>query len=764
MVQLQYKTLEGDSPQGKSRVYFTCHPQDFLRCFQKITDELLQCNNCAVYYYEEEPELDEEYYVNLQGMQLMVIPVTKQLLCQSNRAVDVELAYALEHHIPVLPLMQERGMEEKYAEVFGNLQFLDRGNWDATAIPYEEKLEKYLNSVLLDDETTAKIQAAFDAWIFLSYRKKDRKLAQELMKLIHSDPNCRDIAIWYDEFLNPGEDFSDAIRKALEESQLFVLAVTPNLLEKDNYVMKEEYPAARKAKKPIVPAEMEKTDRDALKLDFSDLPEPLDIRTDGAVGGAVLDALGELALRKNDENPRHVFFIGLAYLSGLFVEKDHDRAVRLITQAAESGLTEAMEKMASMYEMGEGVQKDRLIAISWREKIAEQARLTYVRFESEDAAGRYFRCLLKLGRAWSLYQNPRSARSVYETMLKVAKERVLREDTPTNLSWLSISYGQIGDVCRVEGKYAEAKDWFYQDLAIGEKLKNLEKPYLLHNLSITYKRLGDVCWEQKEHADAKQWWFKNLTICFHLAQTGEDKYLEALADSFLRLEKLSKHGLYLADVKDWYLQDVKLKKILAEQGTQKSQRDLSNSYIRLGEFCDVTGKPLEAKQFYVQSVTLLKKLAQYNQWDDLDQLKRLYCVLGNLCEKNQDLSGAGDWYQQELDQELYMTQTFRTPTGDNLARLYGKVGWAKRDISLLETSLKLYEELAKRSPQMEKADDVTFVSRAALSAQIGVLNSPDAKGASAEELKTRYLNAFGKAIGLDVKAAMGIPKPRNNRA
>ena len=66
-----------------------------------------------------------------------------------------------------------------------------------------------------------KVRAAFDAYIFLSYRKKDRRYANELMKLIHSHPQCRDIAIWYDEFLTPGENFRVNIEKILKTSKLF---------------------------------------------------------------------------------------------------------------------------------------------------------------------------------------------------------------------------------------------------------------------------------------------------------------------------------------------------------------------------------------------------------------------------------------------------------------------------------------------------------------------------------------------------------------
>ena len=40
-----------------------------------------------------------------------------------------------------------------------------------------------------------KVKVAFDAYIFLSYRKKDRKYANELMRLIHKNDFCRDIGL-----------------------------------------------------------------------------------------------------------------------------------------------------------------------------------------------------------------------------------------------------------------------------------------------------------------------------------------------------------------------------------------------------------------------------------------------------------------------------------------------------------------------------------------------------------------------------------------
>ncbi len=148
-----------------------------------------------------------------------------------------------------------------FSRGFGDLQYLDPKETDETRFRFDEVLETYVRSVLVSSELAEEVRAAFDAYIFLSYRKKDRRKAQELMRLIHCDPLCRDIAIWYDEFLTPGEDFNQAIGEMLEQNDMVALVVTPNLVNEINYVMTTEYPAVRKHRKLVMPVEMEKTDR-----------------------------------------------------------------------------------------------------------------------------------------------------------------------------------------------------------------------------------------------------------------------------------------------------------------------------------------------------------------------------------------------------------------------------------------------------------------------------------------------------------------------
>jgi len=369
MANLKYKTHRNSEPNGKPRVYFCCHPEDFNKYFESVSDEILAKQNCTIWYDDEELVRNEDFFADLKQMQLFVMPVTTNLLCTDNEALDSDFKFAIENHIPVLPLMQESGLEELFNKKCGDLQFLDKNNTDTTAISYDEKLKKYLESVLIGDELAEKIRAAFDAYVFLSYRKKDRRYAQELMRLIHKNEFCRDIAIWYDEFLTPGENFNDSIKEALQKSGLFVLTVTPNLVNEPNYIMTTEYPMARQEGKPILPAELVPTDREQLSEKYEDIPNLADAHNESELSEALLESIKKMAIKENDNSPEHNFFIGLAYLGGIDVEVDNEKAVSLITSAAEAGLVEAMRQLVVMYENGKGVKINIQSASEWQGRV-----------------------------------------------------------------------------------------------------------------------------------------------------------------------------------------------------------------------------------------------------------------------------------------------------------------------------------------------------------------------------------------------------------
>ena len=148
MANLMYKTRGNSTPQGKARVYFCCHPEDFAKFFESASDDILSKQNCAVWYAGDGAVRDKDFLEDLRQMQLFVMPVTSNLLYTANDALDTEFKFAIENHIPVLPLMQEKGLEALFNKKCGDLQFLDKNSTDATAIGFGEKLQTYLDTVL----------------------------------------------------------------------------------------------------------------------------------------------------------------------------------------------------------------------------------------------------------------------------------------------------------------------------------------------------------------------------------------------------------------------------------------------------------------------------------------------------------------------------------------------------------------------------------------------------------------------------------------
>ena len=379
MATFLYKTKGNANPKGKPRVYFTSHPEDFDRYLDKLCEDVFKTHDCAIYYTESMTEAIDEHDMDadLGQMNLFVVPVTFRLLSQPNRAMDVDLAYAKQQNIAILPFMMESGIDAFYSapEKFGQRQYINPYSTDTTEISYADKLKKYLEAVLISDETAQRVRDAFDAYIFLSYRKKDRRYANQLMRLIHKNPEYRDIAIWYDEFLTPGESFKQNIDKAMQQSKLFTLLVTPSLLEyvdgKPNFVMGVEYPAAKSAGMGVLPAEMVETDKAELREKYADIPDCVTAQDEPALRQRLLDALDQIAKSENNNDPEHNFLIGLAYLDGIDVEVDTERAMGLITRAAGANLIEAQQKLVDMYWEGHGTRVNRAQAIRVQQRIVE---------------------------------------------------------------------------------------------------------------------------------------------------------------------------------------------------------------------------------------------------------------------------------------------------------------------------------------------------------------------------------------------------------
>ena len=332
---------------GVSKVLFSCHPDDFSLYFNDLVNDISSTKKCEIYYLEDQsfmPDNLDEYYAYIKDISLFVFPITKKFINEFCRAKDVDFMYALSSKVAILPILVEPNLYELFNEKCASIQVLDKTSRDPTQDPYKVKLALFLESVLVDSETAQKIREAFDAYIFLSYRKKDRKYAQEVMSIILKNDFMRDVAIWYDEFLTPGEDFNDEIFRNLFKSKLMTLVVTPNINERygdrGNYVIEQEYPSATREKKPVLPIEVVKTDTDELKNNFYNIQKPIDKDKTDDIAVFLKEILFKEGFKENND-PQHLFFIGLAYLNGIDTERDVDRAVSILSSSFEKGLIEA---------------------------------------------------------------------------------------------------------------------------------------------------------------------------------------------------------------------------------------------------------------------------------------------------------------------------------------------------------------------------------------------------------------------------------------
>ena len=704
MPSLSYITRASSSPRGKPRVWLCCHPADQARFLEPLAKDLLAAADCALWYDPDPaaPLSDEEQAgreADLADMQLFLLPVTRKLLLRSCRARERELPFALQRHIPVLPILKEPGLAALFNKTCGDLQCLDPSGADPTSPPWDEKLKKYLDGVLVGDELAAKVRAAFDAYIFLSYRKKDRRQAQALMRLIHENDVCRDIAIWYDEFLTPGEDFNAAIAQALDKSRLFVLAVTPHLLERPNYVMEEEFPRARDAGKPILPVEMDPTDRAGLEAAYPGIPA---CAPSPALPGELKAALGELAKRENDADPAHNYFIGLAYLAGIDVEVDKARGVGLLRGAARAGLPEAMEKMAAVYRTGEGVARDRRAAIQWQEKLVDARRAAWERAPDANSFLRYANPLWALADDYAALEDDANAADIWEQeFLPLCQEADARGLAPA-ARYLSVAYARSAQLLRRQGERETALRLLLKAVELRLRLvKKKADRQTVQDLFLAIDAVGLFHLENGDLPAARGWFEKSLGL---LAPAGGmDRCLgrEDAALLYTRMGALcQKEGDPDAACR-WFEKALDLRRRLAEEKPGlKTGLDLSALCQKLGLLCLSRRRDDEARRWFGEDLTLLQAMAEK---DDSAPLRRrladAYSLMGESCRRR-DTAAARGWYQKSLDLRRQLARELGSDQALHaLALALLHLGALPgEDAALLRESFDLLSRLAREHP------------------------------------------------------------------
>lgn len=659
-MRLQYRTRGDSSPQGKQHVYYTGYPADVERCLDQIAEDILSRQNCAI-YYDAEPEaawVEEELRHEIEQMQLMVIPVTGQFLYRSNRAREVELPLALELHVPVLPIMLEPGIGADFNERCGDLQFMDRYADDPTAMPYAERLDQFLQNILVGDTSMEKVRAAFTAYAFLSYRKKDRRYAQEMMRLIHKNDFCRDLAIWYDEFLTPGENYNNAIEASLRKCNVFVMVITPNILEPDNYVMLREYPAAQGLDKPIMPLVAIQTSQEALADRYKGLPPCTDVHDEAALAAFLRDCLQETMQEGCGSTAEHEYYIGLAYLNGIDVEVDRERGLACIRHAAEHGLPEAMGQLADMYYRGNGVIRDYEEAMQWQRRLVDRYRETYEQTGIEGDGLRLYRAEGILGHRLDYLDRYVEALHAYEEQALLAEQLLHNQENPQTKDRYLNTYYLLGKQYMQIDNHVKAEETLQRLIPIVNKLQGKDLLSSWITACRIHDELGHLTWEDGRYEEAMQWYQWQIHIVEFLYERHPTTTVrDQQSKSYAHMGQLCASSNQIEQAREWYSKALAIcVNIMKEEPSDACEGQLGNIYNGLYECCLSAGDDMGALHYAQLAVEISRRQAVE---DDTVHTRR---ELAHACRKVANVNRrmarreqAEDWYRQATDigEQLY---------------------------------------------------------------------------------------------------------------
>lgn len=674
IIDFSYKVRGNFSPNGLQKVFFSFHPSDAEQ-MERISGDVLSLANCAIYYHTDsfsKEDIDlKDYELKLREMKLFVVIVTTNYLMNDSVSKNWEYGFAVKHNIPIIPIAVESEFEDffvaemnRIGDGYGDIQLLKSQVNDKTEISYRQKLFRDLGKILVDDKEIERIKKAFSSQIFLSYRKKDRKYANELMRTIHNIPSLRNVSIWYDEFLSSGEKWSSQIGDALTNSDVFLLMVTPSITEPDNYVIKEEYPTARKQNKKIISVRKAIKQSEALNQEEMNRLFPgLKLFVDGNDAAELEDALHELA-DSGESNPEQDYLIGLAFFNGIDVERDNEKAVSLIVASAQKGLPEAVNKLAEMYWTGDGIAVNYENSILWRKKLIEIYGRQFTDMKNPEEMLNYIKALESLTSC--LYEL-----SAYRDSLRCGKrlaslmEQIASFSVSAEYSYYHAqAYDLCGKNCLRLELFDEAIDYAgkYYDF-FRERYESESSTTNLHNLSVAYERMGDAYYAIGDLKKSEVWYLQALEV-----DTRIDEELQSVDSAYgLSVSSLVLGDIYMRNgayekADQCYAQVVNLReKILDAENSDERRKEYGEAILAWGTSSLLKGDIIKAKKLFHEARDIMKKLAE--EYGTISSHHACSVVLnrcGKVCEVEGKFEEALGYYSDSLNRRKKILSRIRT--------------------------------------------------------------------------------------------------------
>jgi len=664
-------------PKQAQRVFLCLDPKNIADKDKLISNihDMKYGMDCVVSWLETQKDIDEEELRNeLHDTHALVVWVTSELLQTVSTGKNlIEFQIARELKCPIIPIAKDSSLFPYFTELVDAIHGIAISDSE-----YHEKLKKQLETFLAAEELMKEIdEKAFTAKIFLSYRKMDIKKAREFMKKFHDLAGFEAISIWYDNFLTAGRVFDDEIKQSIIKSDAFTLLVTPNLLEKndkgkDNYVVSTEYPFARDEGKPVVPVEAQKTDIELFERIFRGVEKAAFVDNTESLSAAFKTKLNNSSFEEKMDSER-ARLLGMAYLKGVGVEKDIDRAIKLLETCAkenDESAYRAARQLADIYFKGIDVNINYDKSLHWEVRTAAISEKIFGKGHINTAASYH-----KIALTHTYLCSFDEALEWFQKAIEI-NESVLGK----NHLDIATAYNDIAVLYSNQAKYEIALKMHQKSLEIHEKILGKEHATTAttyHNIAVIYMKHG-------EYYTALEWYQKALEIReMVLGKEHPDTALTCNNIAVVYNEQCRFHRAL-----DLHLEVLGIrKKALGEEhpDTADSYNNIASVYLKQNEYdkaLELFNKALEirekilGKEHLHTTATYNNIAAVYYNQGEYDKALKWYQKDLVVCEKvlgRENLDTATSYYniavllntQGKYDEALKYYQ--------NVAEIYEKV-------------------------------------------------------------------------------------------
>ena len=429
-----------------------------------------------------------------------------------------------------------------------------------------------------------------------------------------------------------------------------------------------------------------------------------------------IDALTRIARKENDGSARHRFFIGMAYLDGIDVEVNHERALELIKSAAEdhTPCLEATSKLADMYLNGDGVETDLAQAILWQEKLASQYKAAYDEYNDPNKhrgyGTAYFMALLKLSDMHRDAANILAAIDIARQSLSFSEELEQEVGVREQERDKALILNRLGSLYRETGDYTPAEDCFVKaSLIYEQQAAEIGTRRVRRDLSISYERLGDISRIKGDLSGADENYQKTREIRKHLA----DESLTAasrrdLSAVLTKLGNVRKSEKEYAQAGKYYSEALSMDRVLAQEiRSPQSWDDYGVSLVKAGDIHKAEDRLAEAIDCYKEACGIFRKNA--NKTGSLIFLEHLAGGCEKLASTLKKLGAtqeAEEFYKESVTLREQLHKTSRTVSSAHaLATAYYNTAAFLKDKEIMRRAYELWNELSVRHLEYGKYRD-----------------------------------------------------------